>query len=448
MPKSLAERVLRNLHGLSVREIAALEYDWGFWSRPEQRMPSGVQWSTWLLLAGRGFGKTRAGAEAVRELVESGKVERIALVGPTIRDVRETMIDGESGLRAIFPDGQRPRYIPSRARLEFHNGAIAPVYSSEEPDRLRGPQHGAAWCDELAAWKHLEQTWADLNMGLRLGTSPKKIITTTPRPIPLIRRLAIEAERPGSGVIATRGKTLDNSGNLPDEFLREITDQYAGTRLGRQELDGEILGDLEGALFNRAWFRYLPQAPELSRTVVAVDPAITLRNDETGIVVTGRAGRHAYVVEDLSGKMSPDEWARRTVQAWQRHRATAIVAEVNRGALMVETLIRQAAKEMGVAPDRMPRIVEVRATTGKDTRAEPVAALYEQQRVFHIGKLEKLEDQLCSWDPTSQDAMRLRRQATSPDRMDALVWGLTELRMHIDLTPDDSRLERIRSTRR
>lgn len=415
-------------------------------------MPSGVQWSTWLLLAGRGFGKTRAGAEAVRELVESGKVERIALVGPTIRDVRETMIDGESGLRAIFPEGQRPRYIPSRARLEFANGAIAPVYSSEEPDRLRGPQHGAAWCDELAAWKHLEQTWADLNMGLRLGDSPKKIITTTPRPIALIRRLAAEAERASSGVIATRGRTLDNSGNLPDEFLREITEQYAGTRLGRQELDGEILGDLEGALFNRSWFKYLPQAPDLARTVVAVDPAITLRNDETGIVVAGRSGRNAFVLEDLSGRMSPDEWARRTVQAWQRHRAACIVAEVNRGALMVETLIRQAAKEMGVAihdPAHPLRIVEVRATTGKDTRAEPVAALYEQQRVFHIGKLEKLEDQLCSWDPTSQEAMRLRRQATSPDRMDALVWGLTELRMHLDIANQDAtRLERVRSTRR
>lgn len=431
---------------LRIRELAALEYDWSFWARPEQLQPS-CDYLTWLLLAGRGFGKTRTGAEAVREWIESGEVDRVALVGPTLRDVRETMIDGESGLRNIFPKDQRPRFIPSRSRLEFHNGAIAPIYSSEEPDRLRGPQHGGAWCDELAAWKHLDQTWADLQMGLRLGARPRKIITTTPRPLPLLRKLVLEAERGNRSVVVTRGRTMDNSQNLPDGFLKEIQEQYAGTRLGRQELEGEILGDLEGALFNRSWFKYLDQAPQLARTVVSVDPAITLRNDETGIVVAGRAGRNAFVLEDLSGKMSPEEWARRAVQAWQRHRAACIVAEVNRGADTVETLIRMAAREMGVDQNTL-KVVEVRASTGKDTRAEAPAALYEQGRVFHIGKLDKLEDQLCSWDPTSQESMRMRKQSTSPDRMDALVWALTDLRMHLDLATGTDRIERVRSTRR
>jgi phage terminase large subunit-like protein len=421
---SLAEQAASRALTLSPEELSELEHDWEFWSRPEQREPEG-DWLTWLILAGRGFGKTRAGAEAVRRAVTVDGCRRVALVGATSADARDVMVLGESGILNVFPEHERPKYEASKRRVLFRNGAIATCYSAEEPDRLRGPQHDFAWCDEFAAWGRLEQTWADLQMGLRLGGRPRTIITTTPRPLDLLKELVEQSTRPGSGVVVTRGRTRDNAANLPRSFIDTITRAYGSTRLGRQELDGEILGPASG-LFKAEWFRYLPEAPAGGRCVVAVDPAITTRNDETGIVVTKRVADRAYVLEDLSGTHSPEEWARIAVDACRRHRASTIVAETNRGGDLVRTTIRQF--------DRAVPIKEVRANRGKDTRAEPVAALYEQGRVFHCGQLRALEKQLTEWDPTSQDAQRQRRQATSPDRLDALVWGITELGFHLGLS--------------
>lgn len=421
MAASLAMQFAAQMAHASDRELAAIAHDWQFWGRPEQMMPGGA-WSRWLILAGRGWGKTRTGAEAVRQAVYEGAT-RIALVGPTAGDVRDVMLFGESGLLNIFPEHERPKYEPSKRRILFHNGAIGTLYSAEKPDRLRGPQHEFAWLDELAAWSNLGDTLYNLQFGLRLGKNPRMVITTTPRPLEIIKEWVAQAET-GSDVVVTRGSTYDNAANLAKKFLDEVRRAYEGTRLGAQELYGEILAPVNG-LFKREWFRYLPftDAPKFQRVVVSVDPAIGIENDETGIVVVARAHDAAYVLDDLSGRWSPDEWARRAVEAAKRYRAQTIVAEVNRGGDLVKTTIRQF--------DKTIPIKEVRANKGKDTRAEPVAALYEQGRVYHLERLQKLEQQMCEWDPTSQDELRSRKRATSPDRLDALVWGINELGFHL-----------------
>ena len=421
MGESLAQQFATQLEHASDRELAALAHDWEFWARPEQHPPAGG-WGTWLILAGRGWGKTRTGAEAVRQAVYAG-AQRIALVGPTTSDVRDVMIFGESGLLAIFPEHQRPKYEPSKRRVLFHSGAIATLYSSEKPDRLRGPQHEFAWLDELAAWQNLQETLYNLQFGLRLGDNPRKVVTTTPRPIEVLKSWVAESTS-SSEIMVTRGSTFDNSPNLAPSFLAEIRKAYEGTRLGAQELHGEILAP-SGGLFRSEWFRYLPfcDVPKLSRIYVAVDPAITEQNDETGIVVVGRAGELAYVLDDLSGRWSPEEWAKKAVEAAKRHRAQAIVAEVNRGGDLVKATIRQFERQIPIK--------EVRANRGKDTRAEPIAALYEQGRVYHVQKFPKLEQQMAEWDPTRQDELRQKKRATSPDRMDALVWGIHELGFHL-----------------
>lgn len=421
MSASLAQQFAPQLMRDGSRaELRALEHRWEFWSRPEQWAPE-LPWRIWLILAGRGWGKTRTGAEWIRQEVERG-ARRIALVGSTAADVRDVMVLGESGICNVFPDSERPRYEPSKRRVSFANGAIATLYSAQEPDRLRGPQHEIAWCDELAAWNRLDDTLSNLTMGLRLGDSPRMLVTTTPRPLDRLREWIRDSDDPANGIRVTRGRTLDNSGNLPDQFLTDVQRAYGGTRLGRQELEGEILEPV-GGLFRPEWFRHIDEAPKLSRVVVSLDPAITTRNDETGLVVVGRAGDKGYVLEDLSGVMSPEEWARKAVDAARRHKAACIVAEVNRGGDLVSTTIRQF--------DRSVVVREVRANRGKDTRAEPVAALYEQRRICHVGRFDKLEKQMVEWAPTSQDAMRAQRQATSPDRMDALVWGITDLGFHL-----------------
>lgn len=425
MSQSLAETAAGELLGVRPSTLGKLRWRWDLWGRPEQ-LPPASDWRRWIILAGRGWGKTRTGAEAVRQAV-SGGVRRIALVGATVADVRDVMIEGESGLVAVFPKHQRPEYQVSKRRVLFHTGAVATLYSSEKPRQLRGPQHEICWADELAAWTHLEDTWSNLLFGLRLGARPRVIVTTTPRPIDLLKQFVADSHDPSTGVVVTYGRTYDNAVNLPESALRDLQKAYAGTRLGRQELEGEILPDIEGALFRREWFRYLPDAPPLSRVVVSVDPAITRNNDETGIVVVGRAGDKAYVLADESGTWTPDEWAQKAARlarmTWGGKQASHIVAEVNRGGDLVARTIRSF--------DKTIPIKEVRANKGKDTRAEPIAALYEQRRVLHCGKFETLEQQMVSWDPTHQDEMRARRKATSPDRMDALVWGISELGFHM-----------------
>lgn len=400
------------LRDLTPEEAEALEYDWKFWGRPNQFAPPG-DWSTWLLLAGRGFGKTRTGAEWVRSIKDT--VPRIALVAPTAADVRDVVVEGESGIMAISPPWDRPIYEPSKRRLTWDNGAQAALYSADEPERLRGPQHGAAWCDELAAWRYPE-AWDMLQFGLRLGDNPRAVVTTTPKPVKLVRDLLAD---PTTAV--TRGSTYDNKANLARAFLEKTVRKYEGTRLGRQELNAEMLEDVPGALWTRAMIeaaRWAGKLPDFARVVVAVDPAGTSGEnaDETGIVVAalGRDGL-AYVLDDLSCRETPDTWARRAVQAYRDHKADRIVAEPNYGGEMVEHTIR-------TVDPRVP-YTKVNATRGKVVRAEPIAALYEQNRVRHVGSLSTLEDQMCAFTSDFDK----KTAGYSPDRLDALVWALTHL---------------------
>ena len=388
--------------------------DWRVWARPSQLPPAG-DWRIWLLLAGRGFGKTRSGAEWVRAAAEIGAAERIALVAPTARDARLVMVEGESGLLKIAPDKQRPVFEPSKRQLTWPNGAIATLFSADEPDRLRGPQFDAAWCDELAAWRY-PAAWDMLMMGLRLGQNPRVVVTTTPKPVKLIRALLASPD-----CAVTRGGTRENAKNLAPGFLDAILRRYDGTRLGRQELDAELLEDMPGALWSRDAIERarVDEAPVLRRVVVAIDPAASTGDeaDETGIVVAALGqDSQGYVLDDLSGRFSPHDWASRALEAYRAHRADRIVAEVNNGGAMVEATLRVLDAGVSYKP--------VHASRGKLARAEPVAALYEQGRIHHVGAFPALEDQMCAF--TGGPLAHL----ASPDRVDALVWALSELMLH------------------
>jgi phage terminase large subunit-like protein len=387
-------------------------WDWRRLARESQLPPSG-DWRVWLVLAGRGFGKTRCGAEWVRELAEGRRARRIALIGPTAADVRRTMIEGQSGLLSVCPPWNRPIYLVSQGKLVWPNGAEATAFSADRPDRLRGPQHDALWADELAVWRHHE-SWDMAMLGLRLGADPRAVVTTTPKPIRLLRGLV---DSPNTAV--TRGTTYENRANLAPAFFDQIITRYRGTRLGRQELEAELLDEAEGALWRRQLIeesRLAPGTapPEMRRVVVGLDPAAGAQTNgaETGIVVAslGHDGR-GYVLADLSGIMSPDQAARRTVDAWRLWQADRVIGEVNNGGDWIEAVLRAHAPGL---PYRA-----IRASRGKQARAEPVAALYEQGRVRHADIFAKLEDQLCGWAPGAG--------LPSPDRLDALVWSLTEL---------------------
>jgi len=397
------------------RLAAALESDWRTVARPSQLPPPG-NWRVWLLLAGRGFGKTRTGAEWVRAQVEANQAGRLALVAPTAADARDVMVEGESGVLAISPPWNRPVYEPSKRRLTWSNGAIATLYSADEPERLRGPQHDAAWCDELGAWRYAE-AWDQLQFGLRLGKDPRCIVTTTPRPTKVIRGLL---EREGKTVVVTRGRTDENRANLAPAFLDQIVARYAGTRLGRQELDAEMLDDTPGALWTRDTIERsrISRTPDLIRVVVAIDPAATSGedSDETGIMVAGiDAERRGYLLDDLSGRYAPNDWARVAITAYRRRLADRIVAEVNQGGEMVEHTLRTV--------DPSAAFKAIHASRGKVIRAEPISALYEQARVHHVGAFPALEDQMCSFTSDFDRASA----GYSPDRVDALVFALSEL---------------------
>jgi phage terminase large subunit-like protein len=402
---------------LSPAEARALLYDWSFWARPAQLPPQG-NWRVWLLLAGRGFGKTRTGAEMIRARVAASTARRLALVAPTAADARNVMVEGESGILTISPPWDRPRYEPSKRRLTWPNGAIATLYSAEEPERLRGPQHDATWCDELGSWRYPE-AWDMLMFGLRLGDDPRVVVTTTPRPTKLIRALIADPT-----AVVTRGSTYENRANLAPAFLDQIIRKYEGTRLGRQELDAELLDDVPGALWTRGVIEAAraPTAPPLTRVVVAIDPAATSspQADETGIIVAGKDGQgQGWVLADMSGRYPPTVWAKTAIAAYRAHRADRVVAEINHGGEMVEATLRAIDPNVAYAA--------VRASRGKVTRAEPVAALYEQGRVHHVGSFPQLEDQMCDFVPTGYDDVGLRSAGRSPDRVDALVWALTNL---------------------
>lgn len=403
------------LDELTEEQAAQLAWDWRFWARPEQIAPDG-DWLTWVILAGRGFGKTRAGAEWIREQVKAGK-RRIALIGETQKDLEEVMIEGDSGILSVFPPDEMPNYRRRPVRLEFKTGALALGYNATEPGQLRGPQFDAAWADELAKWAYARETWDMLQFGLRLG-EPRQLVTTTPRPIPVLKEIIA-----ASSTVLTRGRTADNEANLAPSFMQTIAERYAGTRLGRQELEAEILDDIPGALWSRAMLdkAFIRKAPELVRVVVAVDPSGTRGlsddGDEVGIIVAGKGiDGNAYLLADRSCKLSPDGWGRRAAEAYREFNADRLIAERNFGGAMVEHVIRTVDKTISYR--------EVTASRGKIARAEPVAALYEQGRVKHVGPFPDLEQQLCAMTPDGY------LNDGSPDRADALVWAITELMLH------------------
>ncbi|MTH95862.1 DNA-packaging protein [Roseibium sp. RKSG952] len=407
------------LESLSRAEIELLLHEWPVFAHDHQMPPEGA-WTLWLLMGGRGAGKTRAGAEWVRAAAGGGRHEgaragRIALIGETYADVREVMVEGVSGLLAVHPKSGRPRWSPTRRRLEWDNGVVAQGFSSEDPEALRGPQFDLAWCDELAKWRYAEETFDMLQFGLRLGQKPRQLVTTTPRPVPLIKRLL---GQPGTAV--THAPTRANAYNLAPGFLERIVSRYAGTRLGRQELDGELIEDRPDALWSRHALEAgrVERAPcPLRRIVIAVDPPASSgrHSDACGIVAVGLGeDGQAYVLADRSRRaVKPADWAAIAIGLWHGLDADCLVAEVNQGGEMVSEVIRGA--------DPSVPVKTVRATRGKFSRAEPVAMLYDQGRIHHAGAFPELEDEMADFGPAGLSSGR------SPDRLDALVWAVTEL---------------------
>ena len=409
------------LDGLEEEERARLMAHWPFWARTEQLPPPG-DWRIWLICAGRGFGKTRAGAEWIGATARANPQARIALVGASIGEARSVMVEGESGILSCSRGDWRPLFEASLRRLTWPNGAQAHLYSAAEPESLRGPQHSHGWCDEIAKWDNASdralRTWDNLLLGLRLGEDPRLLATTTPRAVPLMQRLH-SAERDGMAVV-TRGSTYDNGANLPPRFVQAIRSQFARTALGRQELDGELLDEVEGALWSRALLeqcREPASTDAVVRIVVGVDPPASAKGDECGIVVAGISeGGVARVLADCSvANASPERWARAVAAAMTAWDADRVIAEANQGGQMVESVLRAADCTMPVKL--------VHASRGKSARAEPVAALYETGRVRHAGLFARLEDQLCGL----MAGGTYEGPGRSPDRADALVWALSEL---------------------
>lgn len=420
---SSEDDIARLIAALGDDDLAFLLADWQVWARDDQLPPAGTAgapWRVWLILGGRGAGKTRAGAEWVRAKalgvapLASEPAGRIALVGETLADVRRVMIEGQSGLLAIHAEAERPQFESSKGRLVWPNGTIAEIFSAECPDALRGPQFAAAWCDELCKWRNAEATWDMLQFGLRLGPAPQVAVTTTPRPLPLLKAILADPQ-----TVTSRAATAANADNLSPSFMAEMLRRYAGSLLGRQELDGELIENLEGGLWRRDWIETarVTEAPALRTVVVAVDPPVTATaaSDACGIVVAGKGGDgRGYVIDDrtVQGR-EPSVWARAVRAAYHDHKADRVVAEVNQGGDLVVGVLKQIDATMPVRT--------VRATRGKWVRAEPVAALYAEGRVVHAGRFEALEEQLCAFGSDGRAGGR------SPDRLDALVWALTDL---------------------
>ena len=389
LPKSqraaCLETIMSDLHR---REAMELKYAWSLHARDSQLPPPG-DWDTWMILAGRGFGKTRTGAEWVRDQVESRAAHRMALVARTLDEAQSVMIEGESGIVNISPPWDKPTYEPSKRKLTWPNGAHALAFSSHEPDQLRGPQFDAAWCDELASWEYPAQTWDNLTFALRLGHRPRSVVTTTPKSIELVRSLP---NRPG--VQVTRGSTYENQDNLPPAYFNQLIEQYDGTRIGQQEIYAELIDEDEDAIWKREWIEKarLSSHPPVARIVVAIDPAMSSKpnSSETGIVVIVVVGadmrrKHAYVLADESGRLTPNSWALRAAHLFDKFNATRIIAEDNAGGDMVKSTLKNAV-------ERTLPYKGIKARRGKYIRAEPVAALYEQGRVHHVGRFP-VEDQ-------------------------------------------------------
>lgn len=425
-PKPVRQRIVETL---DQEELNQWDYHWQAQARPSQLPPDG-DWRTWLILAGRGFGKTRAGAEWVRMIAEQDGEARIALISSSLTEARSVMVEGESGLLACSPAGQKPVFEASLRRVKFPNGAQAQLFSAAEPESLRGPQFSHAWCDEVGKWPlshdRATRAWDNLLLCLRLGDDPRITVTTTPRAVPLVQRLL--DQKADGGLIVTHGSTYDNAANLSDSFLHTIDAEFGGSQLGRQEINGELLTDLEGSLWKRAG---LEQAREehsgntLCRVVVAVDPPVSSSGDECGIIAAGLGEDGiACVLADCSlGRAQPNEWAQKVAQTAQEWGADRIIAEANQGGAMVESVLRAANNAL---PIKL-----VHASRGKVARAEPIAALYEAGKVRHCGAFPKLEDQMCGMMIGGEYAGPGR----SPDRADALVWALSELMLGRSANP-------------
>lgn len=383
-------------------------YDWASQARPEQLPPPG-DWFSWMILAGRGFGKTRAGAETVRQWITGGKHKRIALIGHTEADAREVMIQGESGLLNVFPEGEKPTYQSSRRLLTWPNGAIAMSYSADRYDQLRGPQFDGAWIDELAKFRNPEATWNHLMLALRLGEQPRVIITTTPRPIPFIKKLL----RQDSGCLVTRGSTFDNKNNLSPIFLEQIRKQYEGTSLEAQEIYAQVLDTQEDLLWQPEDFQYDREGySSFKRIVIALDPTVQedAQGDETGIIVAALgANDKGYILGDYSGPYTPALWAAKVVSLYHQYKAHEIIAEINNGGHLITSMIQTLDQSIRVKP--------VWAKTDKKTRSIPISFLYQQRRIIHLKRFEKLEHQM----------LHFGQKQMPDDRVDALVWALTGL---------------------
>jgi predicted phage terminase large subunit-like protein len=405
--------LLKKLKNVATRK-GIIKPDWNECARESQKLPI-EPWNIWLIMAGRGFGKTRTGAESIKQLVETHGYKRIALIGASLVQARSIMIEGQSGLLSCYSISKKPRLAMTQRKILWKNGAEGMIFGGDQFEQLRGPQFDAVWIDELAKFRYPEHLFEQVQLCLRLGKSPKCIITTTPKPLPILEKLKSK-----EGVVMTNGTTFENKTNLSAHFIEQIAKEFQGTRLGSQELYGELLTERDGALWQRSAIHYKTppetkdNAYDLKRIVVAIDPATTCHNhsDETGIVVAGLCeNRKAYILDDLSGKLSPLEWGQRAVNAYHHYKADRILAEVNKGGDLVERVIQSI--------DATASFKEVKATRGKATRAEPVAALYEKGNIFHVRPFHKLEEQLCCFVPgvTSK----------SPDRLDALVWAITDL---------------------
>jgi phage terminase large subunit-like protein len=431
MGKSLMEHLAllpeeERLEALRDIDPESLVWDWSVWARPEQLAPPGVDWSVWLVMAGRGFGKTRLAAEWIREQAKyttTGQ-RRFALVARTAADVRDVIVEGESGIINISPPSEKPLYEPSKRRLTWPNGNTATLFTADEPDGLRGPQFTHAWGDEIAAWRQTPDAagmtaFDNLRVGTRLGANPQMVVTTTPKRVPLLYKLIEESRTDKGNVIITKGSTMDNAGNLSSSYLDTITGVYEGTTLARQELYGEMLEDLEGAMWNEEMVEEARQAVYPLNTplrIIGVDPSVAENpRDECGIVVCASSTepdlykRHAWVLEDASVHGSPDTWARKVVEM-ARKWGCPVVAEVNQGGALVRNAI--------LSIDPTIKVLEVHSKQGKQLRAEPIVLAYEQRRIHHVGYLQDLESQMYSWIPG---------EGKSPDRVDALVHAMTAL---------------------
>jgi phage terminase large subunit-like protein len=430
MGKSLMEQIARlpkeeQMAALAGLNMEVVQWDWSMWARPEQRPPDSTDWSIWLYLAGRGAGKTRSAAEWVREKAKytnQGQL-RFALVARTAADVRDVIVEGESGIMNVSPPSERPHYEPSKRRLTWPNGNTATLFTADEPDGLRGPQCHYAWADELAAWRQTPDaagmtSWDNLRVSARLGAHPQIIATTTPKRVPILYQLIDEAK--SGRVIVSKGSTLDNAGNLSEAYLQAITGVYEGTRLAAQELYGEMLDDVEGALWVMEMIEKSRQGilpPQAPLRCIGVDPSVAENpRDECGIVVCASTAdrdlykRHAWVLEDATIHGSPEVWASKVVEMARRWGAP-VVAEVNQGGALVRSAINSI--------DPNVKVLEVHSKHGKALRAEPIVLAYEQERVHHIGYLAELESQMTSWIP--------EETKKSPDRVDALVHAMTAL---------------------